>query len=70
METATVARATFRIKFTSREKEILEFIARGMKTRQIAHELNISENTVYNHRKNIIRKRDVRSCRELLAAMQ
>ncbi|MGB6662156.1 MAG: LuxR C-terminal-related transcriptional regulator [Xanthobacteraceae bacterium] len=34
---------------TSREREILEFVARGSKNTKIASELKISEKTVRNH---------------------
>lgn len=41
---------------TKREIEILDYIARGYDSTNIADKLNISTNTVYNHRQNILRK--------------
>lgn len=41
---------------TSRETEILEFIARGFLNKQIASELDISEQTIKNHVTSILRK--------------
>lgn len=42
--------------FSSRETEIVRYIAKGMTSHQIAHELSISYETVRNHRKKIMRK--------------
>lgn len=41
---------------TKRERELIMLIARGMQNKNIAHELNISENTVRAHIGNIMRK--------------
>lgn len=41
---------------TSREREILEWVARGKSNREIAEGLHISEHTVKNHLKNILHK--------------
>ena len=41
---------------SGREREILRQISSGKPSKQIAYELNISINTVNNHRQNIIRK--------------
>jgi DNA-binding NarL/FixJ family response regulator len=41
---------------TNRETEILEFIARGFLNKQIASELDISEQTIKNHVTSILRK--------------
>ena len=41
---------------TSREKEILQMICRGLLSKEIADKLNISIHTVNNHRKNILKK--------------
>ncbi|MGM0608794.1 MAG: response regulator [Candidatus Muiribacteriota bacterium] len=42
--------------FTTREREILQMIAEGMTSREIADKLCLSINTVQVHRKNIMRK--------------
>ncbi|KEO84113.1 chemotaxis protein CheY [Tumebacillus flagellatus] len=41
---------------SSRERNILKYVASGYKNRRIAEELSISENTVKNHLKNILQK--------------
>lgn len=41
---------------TKRERELMVLIARGLQNKNIAHELNISENTVRAHIGNIMRK--------------
>ncbi len=45
-----------RISLTDREKEILHLICKEMTIREIALYLNISENTVRNHRVNLMEK--------------
>lgn len=44
-----------------RERSVLEFIAAGLSTKEIAHRLSISDGTVKTHRKNIYRKLGVSS---------
>ena len=46
---------------TGREKEILKQIVEGNTTKQIANTLHISTHTVNAHRKNIMRKLDIRT---------
>lgn len=58
---------TPKIKLTLREKEILVLIASGSSTKQIATQLCISEHTVANHRKNMLRKRGVKNTAELVS---
>jgi two-component system response regulator DegU len=41
---------------TKREKEILDYIARGFLNKQIASSLEISEQTIKNHVTSILRK--------------
>ena len=50
---------------TDREKEVLTLLAEGMKTRQIAKALFVSEKTVETHRRQISRKLDLYSVAEL-----
>ena len=50
---------------TSREREVLQLIAEGRKTTQIADELEVSVKTIESHRKNIMRKLDVHSVAQL-----
>lgn len=49
---------------TSTEKAILEMIARGKTTKEIASERHVSFHTIISHRKNIFRKLDVNNIHE------
>lgn len=51
---------------SDRELEVLESIAKGYSTKEIATNLFISENTVENHRKNLFRKMQVKNMAELI----
>ncbi|MGZ4042610.1 MAG: LuxR C-terminal-related transcriptional regulator [Bacteroidia bacterium] len=53
--------------FTKAEKSILEKIAKGYSTKQIAQQLDISEKTVETHRKNLFVKAEVKNVAELIA---
>lgn len=53
--------------FTKAEKSILEKIAKGYSTKQIAQQLGISEKTVETHRKNLFTKAEVKNVAELIA---
>jgi two-component system invasion response regulator UvrY len=46
---------------TTRETEILKFIASGKSTQQVADELFLSPHTVQTHRKSIIKKLNIKS---------
>ena len=60
-----------RIKsLTSREHEILGFVVAGTMNKQIAFELDVSENTVKTHRARIMRKMEVASLAELVRATE
>jgi two-component system response regulator NreC len=52
---------------TQREREVLELIAKGKMSKQIAEALDVSVHTVNNHRKRICRKLKVHSTAELVA---
>lgn len=52
---------------TEREKEVMELIAFGYSSKQIASFLNISYHTVVSHRKNLIHKFQVQNTAELLS---
>ena len=52
---------------TKREREILRYIAMEYKGREIAKALHISVNTVETHRKNLVRKLNVRNTQGLVA---
>lgn len=53
-------------KFSIREKEIIKHLCEGHSSHEIATALFISEHTVRTHRKNILRKADVKSTAELV----
>lgn len=59
-------KSLYLLKFTRREKEVLDLIAKGKTTRQIANELFISEKTVETHRSNLLSKFDVKNVVSLL----
>ena len=52
---------------SKREREIIQLIKKGYRTKKIADELNISSYTVETHRKNIFRKIKVNSVSELVS---
>lgn len=52
-------------KLTDREREVLQLIAEGHSTRQIAEQLHISVKTVETHRAHLMDKLDLRSTAEL-----
>lgn len=49
------------VKLTPRERELMQLLIDGMDNCQIADELNLSDNSVEWHLKNIYRKLDVRN---------
>jgi DNA-binding NarL/FixJ family response regulator len=51
---------------TAREREVLQLLAEGMSTKQIASCLNISAKTVETHRQHIMEKLDTRSIADLI----
>jgi DNA-binding NarL/FixJ family response regulator len=53
--------------FTKTEKNILQRISKGYSTKQIAHQLGISEKTVETHRKHLFDKAGVKNVAELIA---
>ena len=46
---------------TEREREVLAWLARGLSSRQVAEELDISVRTVETHRANLMQKLGVKS---------
>jgi len=50
---------------TAREREVLQLIAEGKTTKQIAHYLNVSVKTIETHRRQIMNKLSVHSIAEL-----
>lgn len=54
---------------TPREWEVVDLVARGLDTKQIAEELVLSEDTVYTHIKHVLSKLDVHTRAEAVAAV-
>jgi DNA-binding NarL/FixJ family response regulator len=50
---------------TDREREIIQLLAEGNTTKQIAHRLNLSIKTIESHRRNIMEKLKIHSIAEL-----
>ncbi len=53
--------AVVREELTDREKEVLRFVAEGLTNRDIATRLNVTENTIKYHLKNILEKLHLRN---------
>jgi DNA-binding NarL/FixJ family response regulator len=53
--------------FSKREREVLDLLAKGYSTREIAKKLFITEKTVESHRKNLVNKAKVKNTVELIA---
>jgi len=54
------------ILLSPRETDILQLMAKGLISKEIASELNLSTHTVYTHRKNMMKKLKLRSSSEIL----
>mgnify|MGYP001086371343 CR=1 FL=1 len=50
---------------TVREREVLQLIAEGLKTKQIAERLHVSVKTIETHRRQIMEKLNLRSIAQL-----
>jgi DNA-binding NarL/FixJ family response regulator len=53
--------------FSKREKQVLQLLAKGYSSRNIAEKLFITEKTVESHRKNLVEKAQVKNTVELIA---
>lgn len=56
------------VRFSRREKEVLDLIAKGLTTKDIAKQLFISEKTVETHRSNLLAKLNVHNVASLIKA--
>jgi len=54
------------VSLSSKEKEVLKFIAEGKSSKEISSEMGISYNTVNVHRNNIMQKLDLHKTAELV----
>jgi DNA-binding CsgD family transcriptional regulator len=52
---------------TNREKDVLRLLIEGKLSKEISYILNISKNTVDNHRKNMLHKNNLNNTSELIA---
>lgn len=57
-------------KITSREKQVIRLIAKGLNNKQIAEALYISHHTVESHRKNIRMKLRIKNNSELISYLK
>ena len=64
---ARLANRMLREDLTSRELQVLELLAQGLTNKQIAHDLDISDNTVRSHVNNIMEKLQVSDRTEAVA---
>ena len=55
------AQKTTTVALTPREREILQLMAEGNSTKEIAHDLHVSVKTVETHRQHIMEKLDIHS---------
>lgn len=55
---------------TTRERQILALVLKGLTSRQIAYHLKLSEGTVKTHRRNLLRKASTRSFHGLLSYLE
>jgi DNA-binding NarL/FixJ family response regulator len=68
MERKKVYRDRFaqKMKLTRREVEVIQRLARGFNTQEIADQLFLSPHTIETHRKNIFRKLEINSIADLV----
>jgi NarL family two-component system response regulator LiaR len=59
-----------RSALTEREWEVLDLLCQGRNTREIAEALVLSEETIYSHSKNVLRKLEVHSREEAIEAAE
>ena len=55
-----------KIKLTNREIELIELFSKGLSSKEIASQLNVSYFTVDTHKKNIFKKMNINSTVELV----
>ncbi len=55
------------VRFTPREMEVLQYLAQGFISKEIASKMQISKNTVENHKQHMFAKLGIRKLTELLA---
>jgi PAS domain S-box-containing protein len=63
------AKRPVQVELTAREREIVQFLATGATSKQIARRLNISPRTVEAHRARLIKKLGVSTAGELISRL-
>ena len=63
-----VGQTSARAQLTDREREVLAWLARGLSSKQVAGELDISVRTVETHRANLMHKLGAKSMAVLIQA--
>ncbi|MEO7534322.1 MAG: LuxR C-terminal-related transcriptional regulator [Ferruginibacter sp.] len=53
-------------RLSRREREIVAWLSEGLSSKQIAQKLFLSESTIVNHRKNMLKKANVKNVAELI----
>ena len=56
----------FSITLTLKERQVLSLVAMGLTTKEIADRMNLSHHTIESHRKNMLRKWNVKNSVELV----
>lgn len=57
--------SSVKLNLTAREKQIATLVAQGLSSKQIAHQLYISEETVKTHRRRMMQKNEISSFSQL-----
>ena len=65
-----MARRKFNFNFSSREMQVLSLVKDGLTTREIADILDLAEDTVEGHRRNMIKKSGARNMIVVVYAAQ
>jgi DNA-binding CsgD family transcriptional regulator len=52
---------------TQQEKNVLKYLADGLSSKMITDRMGITENTIANHRKNMLRKTNTKNVAQLIA---
>ena len=55
-----------RSRLSKRQREVLQYIAKGLLNKQIAYELDLSERTVKMHRSILMKRLDVPSAADMV----
>jgi DNA-binding NarL/FixJ family response regulator len=59
-----------RIQLSDREMEVVEFVAQGLSSKQVAQRMGISEETVKTHRKRMLQRNGISNFPQLIYMLQ